>query len=190
MKNINVNEIKRMEENDKIVFITEHVLGAVNEKTAVTMEQIIEKGIELGVTEDYPRGKEDGHPWFPRTSVMMGVGSKTAVESNEQLHLHRKKMKKTSGGTAMFYWVDWKNPHEHVTRFSDAEGTKKVSKKESVKPVVVESRVIHQTFEQMKEKVSQHPDQFRMVNGKLISESWLQSHPDKALKLYGIQVTN
>ena len=89
-----MNTIKQMTEDEKIIYIIEKIFCATDQDTSVTMEQVIEEAIKLGYTEDYPRGKEDGHPWIPRTSVMMGVGSEgmliSAVhheEGEERLHL-------------------------------------------------------------------------------------------------------
>ena len=39
-------------ENDKIIYIIRDVFGASSADNAVTMEQIIAKGIELGLTKD------------------------------------------------------------------------------------------------------------------------------------------
>lgn len=64
MKHIN-NINNTMNDNDKIMNIISKVFNATSPDTAVTLEQVIEKGIEMGVAEDYPRGKEDGHPWYP-----------------------------------------------------------------------------------------------------------------------------
>lgn len=118
MKHIN----NTMNDNDKIMNIISKVFNATSPESAVSLEQVIEKGIELGVAEDYPRGKEDGHPWYPHTSVMMGVGSPNAVMNWEEVHLHRKKMHKTDGKTCFFYWVDKTKTHQVVRRSSKAEG--------------------------------------------------------------------
>ena len=55
MKHIN----NTMNDNEKIMNIISKVFNATNPETAVSLEQVIEKGIEMGVAEDYPRGKED-----------------------------------------------------------------------------------------------------------------------------------
>ena len=61
MKHIN----NTMNDNEKIMNIISKVFNATSPETAVTLEQVIEKGIEMGVAEDYPRGKEDGQPLVP-----------------------------------------------------------------------------------------------------------------------------
>ena len=109
-------------ESEKIMYVVNDVLGATSPKTAVDMRTIVDKGIDLGLTHDYPRGRQDGHPWWPHTAVMMGVGSPTAVENLEEPYLHRDKMKKGNTRVRMYYWVDKSHRHEMVTK--DAKATK------------------------------------------------------------------
>lgn len=177
--NYNINNT--MNENDKIMNIIEKVFNATTPETAVSLEQVIEKGIEMGVAEDYPRGKEDGHPWYPRTSLMMGVGAVDAVMANEEMHLHRKKMHKTSGSTAFFYWVDKTRNHEVVRRSSKADGIKDVQSKYQELPKVK----ITLSMAEKLAKMEANPGMFRLVGEKLISESWIQNNPEKFQKMYG-----
>ena len=44
-----------IDDNEKIMYIIEKVLNARTPETGVTMEQIIAKGLELGLAMDYPR---------------------------------------------------------------------------------------------------------------------------------------
>ena len=59
-------------DNDNIVKIIKE-FGAISKETAITLEQVIDKGIQDGLCEIYPRGGKDGHPWYPRVSLIMGV---------------------------------------------------------------------------------------------------------------------
>ena len=102
-------------DNDKIMYVVNDILGANSPKNAVDMKTIIANGIDLGLAEPYPRNGHDGHPWYPRTSIMMGVGSETAVAANEEPYLHRDKMKRGCGRACFYYWVDKSHKHEIVT---------------------------------------------------------------------------
>lgn len=173
-----------MEENEKIMYITEHVLGATSKDSSVKMDQIIAKGIELGVVEDYPRGKEGDHPWFPRASIMIGVVENESAAEHEEPHFHRERMKKTEGGTAMFYWVDWKHYHKKVYRDEAALELRRQKKLEKEK----KEQEAH--MQEIKEKQAAHDLLIQTggiveINGKKILKSWIQQNPDKAYKLYG-----
>lgn len=171
-----------MNDSDKIMNIIEKVFKATSPETAVTMEQVIEKGIQMGMAEDYPRGKEDGHPWYPHTSVMMGVGAPDAVMNWEEIHLHRKKMHKVNGKSCFFYWVDKTKIHQVVRKSSKADGLKQAVKS------------TYQAFPQVKvtltmaEKIAKmkaNPGMFRLIGEKLISENWIKNNPEKFQQMYG-----
>ena len=178
----NINISNSMNDSDKIMNIIEKVFKATSPETAVSLEQVIEKGIQMGVAEDYPRGKEDGHPWYPHTSVMMGVGSADAVMNWEEIHLHRKKMHKTNGKTCFFYWVDKSKVHQVVRRSAKAEGLKQVVK--STYQTLPAVKVSLSMAEKIA-KMEANPGKFRLIGEKLISESWIQNNPEKFQQLYG-----
>ena len=138
-------------ENEKILYVVNDVLGATSPKTSVDMRTIVETGINLGLTEDYPRGREDGHPWWPHTSIMMGVGSPEAVLNNEEPYLHRDKMKKGHSRARMYYWVDRSHQHDLVTK--DA----KVKKYGKTTEVTI-PKVRHTVDTALVDKVANHPN--------------------------------
>lgn len=181
MKHI-INISNTMNDNDKIMNIISKVFNATSPETAVTLEQVIEKGIEMGVAEDYPRGKEDGHPWYPHTSVMMGVGSPNAVMNWEEVHLHRRKMHKTNGKACFYYWVDKSKTHQVVRRSSKAEGLRQAVK--STYQALPQVKVPLTMAEKIA-KMEANPGMFRLVGDKLISEAWIKNNPEKFLSLYG-----
>ena len=47
----NIATLNQMSDSDKIMYVTEKVLKAKSEKTAVTMRQVVDTAIEMGVTE-------------------------------------------------------------------------------------------------------------------------------------------
>lgn len=191
-----------LEENDKIMRTIERVLGATSRETAVSLEEVIEKGIELGITETYPRGKADGHPWYPRTSVMMGVGSFNAVVANEEKHLHRAKMRKEGGRAKMYYWVDRTRNHEMVRRDAKASGkmTSKTKMVDKVPETVInESKVakgidLRDPVAKFNAYEAAYPGLYNlcvsMKSGelKVVSKAWINANPDKFTALYGGRV--
>jgi len=177
-----INNLNKMNDSDKIMYIVEKVFNATSPETSVTMEQVIEKGIEMGIAEDYPRGKEDGHPWYPHTSIMMGVGSPEAVMAWEEIYLHRKKMHKNGHRSVFFYWVDKTKIHQVVRKSSKADSSKQVANSTYTTLPTVKVTL---TLAEKIAKMEANPGMFRLVGDKLISESWIKNNPEKFLTLYG-----
>lgn len=166
---------KGMTENEKILFVID-TLGAKTPETAVTMEEIIAKGIELGATEDYFREnwhgyKEGDHPWWQKVSPMMGVGTREQVEANNEPYLHRKMKKsvKKSGRktNVMIYWYDPSYEHKLVIR-------------EKAKPTP-EIKEIRKKFsnDEMEKKMQDNPGKYVVINNKLYLREFVLNHPEK-----------
>lgn len=183
-----------LNENEKIMNIIEKVFNATSPETAVSMEQIIDKGIALGVTYSYPRGRADGHPWWPRTSLMAGVGSEAAVMENEEKHLFRQKMSKNGSRVKMYYWVDRTKDHEVITRSSKA--TKADTKTELLNHIKTHSSPVPVGKDlTIEEKFgyynNAYPGCYTMTKNiktgekKIILNSWIERNPDKFMELYG-----
>ena len=137
--------LKMTNENDKIMYIVEHVLGATSPETAVTMREIIDTGISYGATETYPRTGDDGHPWWPRTSVMMGVGSELAVEANEEPYLHRGILTNVKGHP-YGYWVDRSRKHEVESTSEKSENIQAIIRKNAKRKVYVVEECVNPTI--------------------------------------------
>lgn len=163
-------------DSDKIMYVVEHILGAISPDTSVDMRTIVETGIEAGLTHDYPRGREDGHPWWPHTSVMMGVGEN--AENWEEIHLHRQMMSKNGKGKAMYYWVDRTRRHKDVSRKGKVQGDKRYAPKKNGSQYF---REVKRTFttDEMEKKMAENPGQFIVSDGKLYKTSFVVSHPEK-----------
>ena len=139
--------IKMKNDNDRIMYILEYVLGATSPETAAMMREIIDTGIAYGVTEPYPRTGDDGHPYWPRTSVMMGVGADVAVEANEEPYLHRGILTNVKG-RPYGYWVDRTHKHEVQSKSEKSESIQAIMRKiakrkvydleECVNPIILE----------------------------------------------------
>lgn len=169
------DSFKSMSESEKIMYITENVLGATSEKRAVSMDTIIGKGIELGIAIPYPRNKKGDHPWFPHASAMMGVLSSTSNDSNEEIYFHRTKVHKSTGGVCMLYWVDRSHRHEIVSRKNKCTNEVKV----------ISSNTISETLEEKMAKVLNNPDKYILVGDKVISKEWALANPEKFNEKYG-----
>ena len=172
-------------DNEKILYIIKDVLGASSVENAVTMEEVIAKGIEMGLTSDHQiqnwEGYKQGdHPWWPVVAPMMGIGSAEAVSQNEEPYLHRQKVQRTleSGrkSNVMVYWYDRSHKHEVVRKSNKSAGKKKSAAVQA--PVVMETRVTF-TPEQMEAKVAQNPDKYMISNGRLLLKAFVKTHPEK-----------
>lgn len=161
--------------HDENIMTVLKTLGATSEQTAVSSEELIEKGIEMKLTEPYPRGKKDGHPWRPRLAVMMGVGSDGNCENHEEKSLHRVWAKKSTGsGYTMFYWIDTKTPHENVK-----QKCTEVKQNKKSNYVDFPSKKVELTLEQKLEKAAAEPDKYLMIGDRLLSRAWAEAHPEK-----------
>lgn len=173
----NIAAINNMSDNDKIMYVIEKVLNATSEKKAVTMRQVVDTAIKMGITEDYPRGREDGHPWWPHTAVMMGVGNNCW----EEFYLHRKKMHKKEGGCAMFYWVDRSHRHNTVAWSDKAEGVKNSKKKVKKIETTVYHKEVRKSFtpKEIEAKMNLYPGMYVIQDEKLYSTKFVVTHPEK-----------
>lgn len=172
-------------DNEKILYIIKDVLGASSVENAVTMEEVIAKGIEMGLTSDHQiqnwEGYKQGdHPWWPVVAPMMGIGSAEAVSQNEEPYLHRQKVQRIleSGrkSNVMVYWYDRSHKHEVVRKSNKSAGRKKSAAIQT--PVVMETRVAF-TPEQMEAKVAQNPGKYMIIDGKLYNKEFVRNHPEK-----------
>ena len=177
---------KFLYEEEKILYIIKDVLGAKSPETGVTMEQVIAKGIELGLTKDnqvdnWEGYKEGDHPWWPTVAPMMGVGPASKVMENEEPYLHRMKVKmdgKQRKSNVMVYWYDRSHRHEVVRKSNKAtKNGKKVNVKPEEKVEVVTIRAF--TSSEMESKVAQNPDKYMIIGNKLFSKEFVRNHPEK-----------
>lgn len=186
MTNVNVNSVKNLDADDKILFIIKDVLNACDLDSAVTMEQVIEKGIELGLTKDYITENWEGykkgdHTWWPKVAAMSGVGTKAELDAHEVPHLHRKKVRKNKvnrKSSVMVYWYDPNHKHTVVLKKD------KVNKKVAVIPTIPD-RYIEETLEQKQAICDANPGKYMMIGTKRISIEWITNNPEKAKALYG-----
>ena len=142
-----------MSEDDKIITVTRDYLNATSRETAVTMEEIIAKAIEVGFTTDCwngVRGKEGylkaDHPWWFNAPIIAGVGTKEQLANHEDVHFHREYSKEkmnersTREGddndriTNVFrYWYDgnsFHTPHVRKSPKTKAEREAEAKKEE------------------------------------------------------------
>ena len=181
-----LNSVKNFDADDKILFIIKDIFQADCFENAVSMEQIIEKGIELGLTKDYFTEKWEGykkgdHTWWLKIAVMAGVGTEEQLFSHEVKHLHRKKIQYTKGqrkANTMVYWYDPTQEHTVVLK------KHKVTKKKAEVQKIAD-KVISESLEEKMQICAANPDKYVMIGNKRISVEWLNNNAEKAKELYG-----
>lgn len=176
---ISTNKLFLNTDNDRIMFLIEKVFNANSLETAITMEQVIEKGIEMNLCETYPRGKEDGHPWYPHTSTMCGIHKDGTLNGNYECYLHRAFVKRNGSKTKVFvYWVDRTRKAEVIGR--NGKPVNRQAKVEEKKtPEIIWERKGTYTPDQMEAKVKENPNKFMIVDNKLMSIKFILDHPEK-----------
>lgn len=178
-----------MTESDKILHILD-IMGAVSPETAVSTEQMVDKGIEEGATKDiftenWHGHKEGDHPWWLLLASMSGVGSEEEVNKNNEPHLHRKKVKMEKNGrktNTYVYWYDESTVHE-IT-YTGKEYLAKLQKQEEVKRILEYTKNMPKTKEEAMARNEADPNIIR-IDDKHVLKSWLIAHPDKAMQIYG-----
>ena len=131
-----MSNYNHLSESEKILSVLDK-LDAVSPETAVTTEQMVAKGIELGMTKDiftenWHGHKEGDHPWWLLLAAMSGVGSEEEVAKYNVPHLHRQKVSAVKNGRktkVMAYWYDESYEHE-VTYTGKAYKEKMMRKKD------------------------------------------------------------
>jgi len=177
-KIINSTKMFFNNENDKIMFIIEHVFNAKNLETAVTMEQVIEKGIEMNLCETYPRGKEDGHPWYPHTSTMCGIHPEGTLNGNYEPYLHRAFVKRNSKKSKVFvYWVDKTKKAEVIGR--NGKPVTRQAKVAKITPDIIRETRRAFTREEMDKRMEENPGMYVIFNDKLYMKDFVIKHPEK-----------
>lgn len=104
--------------DDAIMYVIEHRLKATSREKAVTLEQIIDTGINHHLCYRRPRNGKDGHPWSPRISVLMGIGTPSQTRNRENIHLFREKRTKGSK-SVYYYWID--NTRDHRMKYDGTD---------------------------------------------------------------------
>lgn len=133
----NINT-RSMSEDEKIITVVRDYLNATSQASAITMEEIIAKAIEVGFTTDCWNGVNGkkgymnaDHPWWFNGPVIAGVGTKEQLANHEDVHFHRAASKEkmnervtredddnTRLTTVFRYWYDGNSFHTPVVRKS------------------------------------------------------------------------
>lgn len=170
-----------IDDNEKIMYIIEKILDARTPETGVTMEQIIAKGLELGLAMDYPRNLVGDHPWFPRMTIMMGVSKTGNIAEHEEPYLHRQRMRRNSKVLAYHYWVDKKHRHVILEKDDSPSAKKTGTYKPSPIPVGVDNLSVKEKFAYYENAC---PGEYLLVGNKIVSAKWAEKHPEKFMELY------
>lgn len=170
-----------IDDNEKIMYIIEKVLNARTPETGVTMEQIIAKGLELGLAMDYPRNLVGDHPWFPRMTIMMGVSKAGNIAEHEEPYLHRQRMRRNSKVLAYHYWVDKSHRHAILDKDDSPSMKKEVVYNPSPVPVGMNEMTAEEKFSYYETAC---PGKYLLVAGRIVSVEWALKHAEKFNELY------
>lgn len=202
-KNISVPShlYKNATENEKIMWLIGVYFNSKSEDDLISLKRVINKGIELGLCDDWPRNQHDGHPWYPRVATMMGVGGETAVHNNEEPSLHRAKRNFVDmdgeNTNAYVYWVDTTKRHEIVRRGSVVvEGSGKTAIEHTIRrfevnnlsPLTVEQHRTYTVEQKFEVYEKAYPGRYILFGGKILSLEMLRSRPEHFKNMYGSKI--
>lgn len=197
----NINT-RSMSEDEKIITVVRDYLNATSQATAVTMEEIIAKAIEVGFTTDCWNGVNGkkgymnaDHPWWFNGPVIAGVGTKEQLANHEDVHFHRAASKEkmnervtredddnTRLTTVFRYWYDGNSFHTPVVRKSP----KTKAEREEVKRKADIRRFLDSCKAQENAPKVQTVKLVGRKDAQLhdVSVTWINNHPEKAAELY------
>lgn len=178
-----------MSEEEKILHILD-IMGAVSPETAVTTEDLVDKGIQEGATEDvfteYWHGHKEGdHSWWFLLASMSGTGSEEEVAKHNTPHLFRKKVSATKNGrktNVYVYWYDETQTHE--INYTGKEYKEKMRKEEEARKRWEDIKNKPSTLAEAQKLTAQNPENLN-INGKYIPKWWFKKYPEKGKELYG-----
>lgn len=172
-----------LSEPEKILSVLDR-LNAVSPETAVTTEQLVDKGIELGMTKDvftenWHGHKEGDHPWWLLLASMSGVGSEEEVAKNNVPHLHRQKVKKVKNGrktNVMVYWYD--ETYTHEITYTGKAYKEKLMRQQDIKNLLERTRNLPKTKEERVEQMRKDPNYIE-IDGRFYLTKFVVAHPEK-----------
>ena len=172
-----------LSEDEKILSVLDK-MGAVSPETAVTTEQMVGKGIELGMTKDvftdnWHGHKEGDHPWWLLLAAMSGVGSEEEVAKHNVPYLHRQKVSATKKGRktkVMVYWYD--ESYKHEITYTGKEYKEKMMRQQDIKDLLDRTRNLPKSKEERIEQMKNDPN-YVEIEGKFYSAKFVVAHPEK-----------
>lgn len=170
-----------LSDSENILIILDK-MGAVSPETAITTEEIVEKGIELGMTKevltDHWHGHKEGdHPWWLLLAPMSGVGSETEVAKHDVPHLHRQKIQRMKNGrktNVMVYWYD--ESYTHDITYTGKAYKEKLQRIEDRKRMIENWKNAPKTREEWEKDM---PSKAVNIDGKWVLKEFIISHPEK-----------
>ena len=172
-----------LSESEKILSVLDK-LGAVSPETAVTTEQMVAKGIELGMTKDvftenWHGHKEGDHPWWLLLAAMSGVGSEEEVAKYNVPHLHRQKVSAVKNGRktkVMAYWYD--ESYEHEVTYTGKAYKEKMMRKKDIQDLLDRTRNLPKSKEERMEQMRRDP-RYLEIGDKFYSVKFIIAHPEQ-----------
>lgn len=170
-----------LSDSENILIILDK-MGAVSPETAITTEEIVGKGLELGMTKevitDHWHGHKEGdHPWWILLAGMSGVGSEEEVAKYNVPHLHRKKVKRVKNGrktNVMVYWYD--ESHTHDITYTGKAYREKLLWNEERKRMIQDWKNAPKTKEEWEKDM---PAKAVNIDGKWVMKEFIINHPEK-----------
>ena len=181
-----------LSESEKILSVLDK-LDAVSPETAVTTEQMVAKGIELGMTKDiftenWHGHKEGDHPWWLLLAAMSGVGSEEEVAKYNVPHLHRQKVSAVKNGRktkVMAYWYD--ESYEHEVTYTGKAYKEKMMRKKDIQDLLDRTRNLPKSKEERIAQMKNDPN-YVEIEGKFYSAKFVAAHPEKFNPVFVAQV--
>lgn len=173
-----------LNESEKILSVLDK-MGAVSPETAVTTEQMVGKGIELGMTKDvftdnWHGHLEGDHPWWILLAAMSGTGSEEEVAKYNVPHLHRKKVKMVKNGrktNVMVYWYD--ESYTHDINYTGKVYKEKLQREQDIKDLLDRTRDLPVTKEDRIAQMKKDSSLMEVYPGRFFRVQFILDHPDK-----------
>ena len=173
-----------LSESEKILTVLDK-MGAGSPETAITTEQMVEKGIELGMTKDiftdnWHGHKEGDHPWWLLLAAMSGTGSEEEVAKYNVPHLHRQKVKMVKNGrktNVMVYWYD--ESYTHEVNYTGKVYKEKLQREQDIKNLLDRTRDLPATKEDRIAQMKKDSSLMEVYPGRFFRVQFILDHPEK-----------
>ena len=172
-----------LSDSEKILIVLDK-MGAVSPETAITTEEMVGKGIELGMTKEvltdnWHGHKEGDHPWWLLLAAMSGTGSEEEVAKHNVPYLHRQKVQRMKNGRktkVMVYWYD--ESYTHEITYTGKEYKQKLIRQQEIKYVLEKTKGLPKSKEERMEQMRKDPN-YVEIDGKFYSAKFVIAHPEK-----------
>ena len=182
-KNTDTMNYNYLSDSEKILIVLDK-MGAVSPETAITTEEMVGKGIELGMTKEvltdnWHGHKEGDHPWWLLLAAMSGTGSEEEVAKHNVPYLHRQKVQRMKNGRktkVMVYWYD--ESYTHEITYTGKEYKQKLIRQQEIRYVLEKTKGLPKSKEERMEQMRKDPN-YVEIDGKFYTAKFVVAHPEK-----------